>query len=184
MNKVYLATALCLALVASGCPKSGDGTRTLGEGDDVTNTSPPEHHHHDEGPHGGHILEFGDYHGEIAHKDGIVTVYILGDDAETAVPLEGATAVLKLKSGEETVDVALAASPQEGEAEGSSSAYASAEGGLPEGVKDIEDIEGSVEIKMGEKTLTATIEHDHDHAHDHDHDKDDDDHDHKDGDKD
>ncbi len=165
-NQVFFAAALCMTLIVSGCPKGSD-TRELGEGDDVTNTAPPEHHHHDEGPHGGHILEFGEYHGEITHKDGIVTVYILGGDAKTSVPLEGATAVLNLKSGDKTVEIALAASPEEGEAEGSSSKYASAAGALPEGVKDLEAIEGSVVITMGEKTLTAKVEHDHDHGHAH-----------------
>lgn len=170
----------------AGCPSGGDeDLRELGEADNVTNTDPVHEHHHDEGPHGGHILEFGDYHGEITHKDGIVTVYVLGDDAETAVPLEGASAVLNLKSGDETVEIALTASPEEGEAEGSSSRYTSAAGALPESVKDIEEVEGSVVLKVGDKSMTAEVEHEHDHDHDHDddhheHDHDDEDHKHDD----
>lgn len=165
---VSTAAVLGLSFTLTGCVGSEGEYRELGEGDNVTNTAPPEehHHHHDEGPHGGHILEFGDYHGEIVFADGTVSVYVLGDDAETAVPLENASAVLKLGSGDESKEIALAATPQEGEAEGSSSRYSAAAADLPEGIKDLEDITGSVLLTVGEKTLTAKVEHDHDH-HDH-----------------
>ncbi len=186
-SKFQLLTVLCLTLIMAGCPSGDEGLRELGDADDVTNTDPVDEHHHDVGPNGGHILEFGDYHGEITHKDGIVSVYVLGDDAKTAVPLEVAGAVLNLKSGEETVEISLTASPLDGEAEGTSSRFVTEAGAVPESVKDIEDIEGSVVLKVGDKSLTAEIEHDHDHDHDHGddhHDHDDDDHKHADDDKD
>jgi len=181
-SKIQFSMVLCLTLFVAGCPSGNEDLRELGETDNVVNTDPVEEHdhHHDEGPHGGHILEFGDYHGEITHKDGIVTVYVLGNDAETAVPLEVASAVLNLNSGEETVEIALTASPQDGETEGTSSRYVSAAGAVPESVKDVEDIEGSIVLTVGDKSMTAEIEHDHDHhEHDDDHDHeghDDDDH--------
>lgn len=187
-SRIQFSMVLCLGFVMAGCPSGGDEElRELGEADNVTNTDPVDEHDHDEGPHGGHILEFGDYHGEITHKDGIVTVYVLGGDAETAVPLEGASAVLNLKTGDETIEIALTASPQDGEAEGSSSRYVSAAGAVPESVKDVEEIEGSVVLKVGDKSMTAAIEHDHDdhdhdHGDDHDHDGDHHDHDHDDDD--
>ena len=155
-----LALLLAVAIGFAGC--QGEEYRELGDADDVTNTDPVDehHHHHDEGPHGGHILEFGEYHGEITYSDGTVSVYVLGDDAETSVPLENAIVTLMLGEGDAATKVELKADPQEGE-EGEQSSRYSASEGLPEGIDDIEKIEGSVELKVGEKSMTANIEHHH-----------------------
>ncbi|MEW4490576.1 hypothetical protein AB1L42_21000 [Thalassoglobus sp. JC818] len=160
----FLALGLMVAIHGCG---SDDGYRELGDVDDVVNTDPVHDHHHAEGPHGGHILEFGDYHGEIVYSDGLVSVYILGDDAETAVPLEAATSTLMLGEGDDVTVIELAANPLEGEAEGTTSRFTSAEGALPESVDDIEEITGQVEVKAGDKSMTAKVTHDHDHDHAH-----------------
>lgn len=154
-----------------GCSSGDDDFRTLDENDNVQNTDPPEAHahHHEAGPHGGHILEFGAYHGEITLADGIVTVYLLGDDAKTAVALENATATLVIESKENAVEVALAASPEEGEAAGSTSRFVSEAGAVPAEIDDIEKLHGHVKLTVGEETLTGEVSHDHDHGHDHDH---------------
>lgn len=168
--KIPTFLIICLSICFLGCVGSQDDFRELDETDNVTNTAPPEEHdhHHEEGPHGGHILEFGDYHAEIAFADGVVSLYPLSDDIKTAVPLEGTTVVLNLVVGEETKEIPLGADPQEGDAEGAASKFSSAAGSLPDSVKDIEDIVGSVVVTKGDDKLTAKIEHDHDHHH-HDH---------------
>lgn len=154
-----------LTLSAAGCAE-GDGVyRELNDHDNVTNTSPPEAHDHAEGPHGGHILEFGEYHGEVTFADGIATIYVLGDDAKTAVPLTGASAVLNVKVGEDILKVALTASPLEGEAGGSTSRFVSEHGGIPESIQDVEGLVGTVVLTMGEKKFTAKITHEHGHHH-------------------
>lgn len=153
----------CLLLVGCGGGNQEE-LRELGDADNVTNTDPVLEHHHESGPHGGHILELGAYHGEITYADGKVSVYILADDAETAVPLENAEVTLLAGEGESAVSVSLAADPQDGEENGQSSRYSASEG-LPDGLNDIEDVHGSVTVKVGEETYTAAIEHDHDHHH-------------------
>lgn len=164
MNRVLVLASLLLPLMW-GCVDNGGEYRELTEADDVENTH--EHHHHDhaEGPHGGHVLEFGKYHGEITMgKDRTVSVYVLGmEDMSKAIPVAG-TATLHLKVGEEEQAIELTAAPQEGEAEGESSRYTTTE--IPESIKDIEGIAGHVELKVGEETMKAEISHDH-HGHDH-----------------
>lgn len=166
-NNWLLMNSLCLVAMAVGCSSGDDEFRELGDNDNVTNTAPPEHHDHGAGPHGGHILEFGDYHGEIAFADGVISVYILGDDAETPVAVAEASAVVKLKIADKTEEVTLTASPQTGETDGKTSLFVSGEDGVPEAVKDIEDIHGSVVLTVGDKELIAEVTHDHGHGHDH-----------------
>ena len=162
-----LAIALSVPVMLCGCVDNSGDYQELTEADDVENTH-DDHHHHDHaaGPHGGHILEFGKYHGEITVSNETVSVYVLGDDAKTSVPVAG-TAVLHLKSGDKTIEVPLEAAPEEGEPEGESSRYQAGLDKLPEGIDDIEKIAGSVELKVGEETFTAEVSHDHGHAHDH-----------------
>ena len=179
---VFLACSLGL-LICSGCPtESGSSYRELGKTDDVTNVDPLDHHHHDHGPHGGHILEFGKWHGEVVMGDDrTVTVYILGGDAETAAPLADATAVLHLHVGGEETEVPLTASPQEGDPENQTSRFVASADVIPESIDDIEKLHGEVVLTVAGETVTGEITHDHDHDHDHGHDHGDhdDDHDHE-----
>jgi len=171
MKRIPLSICFALALSFSlvGCTGGDDSYKPLTEADDVENTHVDDHHHHDHasGPNGGHILEFGDYHGEITMgEDRVVSVYVLGDDAKTAVPVADGSVTLKLTVGEETQEIALTAAPLEGEADGQSSRFTAAADAIPESVKDIEGIAGSIDLKVGDKTHTAKVSHDH-HGHDH-----------------
>ncbi len=167
-----LAGLLIAAVGLAGCPQSSE-YRELTKKDDVTNTAPvDDHHHHDAGPHGGHILELGKYHGELTMDAGrAVTLYILGDDAKTAAPVKDATAVLHAHVGAEEKEVPLTAAPQDGETDGKTSRFTAAADAVPEAIKDIEDVKGEVILTIaGEKTV-AEIVHDHDHDHAHEHEK-------------
>ena len=154
-----LAVFLGGSLLA-GCGGGGSEYRELSDADDVTNTDPVKMHDHESGPHGGHILELGAYHGEIAYADGKVTIYILGEDAETPVPLKNAEVTVTIGERADAVDVMLVSDPEEGEESGTSSRYSASEG-IPEGIADVEDIHGSVTVKTDESVQTAKIEHEH-----------------------
>ena len=166
-ERILLSTALLGCGLMLGCPASNEYNAVPDTG--VANVD--EHaHHHDAGPHGGHILELGEYHGELAMgEDRIVSLYVLGEDAKSAVPVTGGTVTLHLEVGDNHVDVTLAPAPLEGEAEGASSRFSSTADAIPESIKDIEGIHGKVELKVGEKVSSAAISHDHGHGHGHDH---------------
>lgn len=166
LPKQMTCGTLSLALLLLvGCNRGGGGGyRELGQQDDVTNVDPHGHHHHDHGPHGGHIIELGNYHGEITMDESrTVTVYLLGDDAETAAPAANATLTLLLKVGEDELEIPLTSSPLEGEEDGLSSRYVAAADAIPESIDDIEEVQGSVRLTIGEETVTGKIEHDHHH---------------------
>lgn len=162
-----MVAAAGLAALLLGCPQAKEPYRELGAKDDVTNTAPAEHHDdHDEGPHGGHILELGKYHGELTMDQGrVVTLYILGGDVKTAVPLADASAVLHAHVGNEEKEIPLTAAPLEGETDGKTSRFTAAADAIPEAIKDIEDLKGEVVLTVGGEKTTAEITHDHDHDH-------------------
>jgi len=162
-----LAGTGMLALML-GCPSQGE-YRELGQEDDVTNTTAHEHHH-DHGPHGGHIVELGDYHGEVVMDDGrTVTLYILDGDAETAVPVANANAKLHAHAGGKEKEIELTAAPQEGETDGKTSRFTAAAELIPESIKDIEDLTGEVILVVEGKESIGEITHDHGHGHEHEH---------------
>jgi hypothetical protein len=153
--------ALCGLLMLVGC-NSDTGNYKQVTDKDAKETAPViDDHHHDHGPHGGHVLELGEYHGEIAlEADRKLTLYVLDGDVKNAVPLAETTAVANLKIGTEMQKVELKALPLEGEADGKSSRFQSAEP-LPESVKDIEDLTGDVTLTVAGKGVTGPIEHHH-----------------------
>lgn len=169
-TRTALLVGACTLPLMMGCPPKGEAYREMGAKDDVKNTTADDHHHHDAGPHGGHIIELGDYHGEVVlDKDRVLTLYILGDDAATAAPVADATAKLNAKVGADKKEIALTAAPQEGEADGKTSRFTAAADALPAEIIDIEDLQGDVILIIAGKETTAPIAHDHDHDHDHEH---------------
>lgn len=128
-----------------------------------------EEHHHEEGPHGGHIIDLGDheYRAELTmdEQSRQVTVYLLEHDTDDPVAIEAESITLNLRAGDQPTQVTLSATPQEGEAEGKSSRFQAPGDQIPEQIKDIEELEGELSVKIGEKSYTGEIEHDHDHDH-------------------
>lgn len=161
--KLTASAAICCGLLW-GCVGESDNYSTLKPEEHVENEDGHEHHAH--GPHGGHILELGDQHAELAMgADRVVSVYLLGDDAQTATPvaIEGTSAHLHLHIGDKEQEVELTAAPLEGEAEGQTSRFVSTAEAVPAAIADIEGIEGEVFVKIGETEKTAEIGHDHGH---------------------
>ena len=96
-------SSLCLILLAGfftlGCGES----QSLPEGNTVVMDGPPPdtvdaHQHPQTGPHQGSIIDLGggEYHAELLHDSNSVTVYILGKDASTLVPIESSEILVNL----------------------------------------------------------------------------------------
>ena len=185
---IRLATLLFawmpLAFLAVGCGSGDDELRTFGEADDVENTDPPEvHQHATHGPHDGHLVELGgeDYHAEVVfdHDSRELTVYLLGSDAETAMPVSTETVTLNLQVDNAPASVELASAPLDGEADGSSRFTASGDA-VPEAIHDDEDLHGWVVVEIDGTQHRGEIAHDRAHGDEHDHeDGHDDDHAHE-----
>lgn len=165
IRRVLVLGTMALPLML-GCPQGG-GHREFSDADNVTNTDPHDHHH-EHGPNGGHILELGEYHGEIAITDGrVLTLFVLGEDAKTPVPVADATAKVLLKVGEETKEIPLEAAPLEGETDGKTSRFTAAADALPAEIVDIEGVNGEVVLIVAGKEHKASASHDHHHDHAH-----------------
>lgn len=169
LSRRTLGLVLTGGLLLAGCenasqPKPVTPSTPVSKGDDH------DHHDHDHGhgPNDGHIIELGEYHGEVAMaKSREISIYILGGDAKTAVPLEGATVKLVLKAEEKDVTLDAKSTPKDGETAEKSSRYVVAADAVPAKIEDIEDVVGKVELTVGGKTTTGAIEHHHDHDHEH-----------------
>jgi len=134
-------------------------------------------HEHSAGPHGGDILELGEYHGELVHDDaaGTVTVYILDGAAAETVPIDGKEAVINITREGLGKQFTLAASPLEGEPEGWSSRFVSTEAELAKEL-DGEGTAAVFAVSINGEQHRAMVEHKHDHDHGHGHDHGDADH--------
>ena len=173
-HRLLISTGSVLAwlglAVFSGCSPQGE-TRNFSAGDNVTNTEP--HAHHEHGPHGGHIVELGgeEYHAEITldPQSRKLTVYLLGKDVKTPLPVDAASLAVRLVIGGEKQEIVLSPTPQAGDGEGLSSVFAMAEGAVPESIHDAEDLQGEVVVSIGGKQYRGDITHDHGHDHGHAH---------------
>lgn len=159
-----LLMGLCLVFPwLSGCGGS-QPVRTFSSQDDVQHA---DDHAHDHGPHGGHVVELGgeDYHAEVVFDAASrkLTVYLLGSDVKSALPVESESLSVRLKVGEETQEIVLTATPQEGEGDGKASRFTLVEGSLPESIKDAEDLHGEVVVSFGGTQYRGEITHDHHH---------------------
>jgi hypothetical protein len=103
-------------------------------------------HEHGAGPHGGTVIEWGGgaYHLEfvVDHDGKSATAYILGGDAETPAPIKAE--VLTLALVEPATEVALAAQPLEGEAEGAASRFT----GTDEALGGVREFAGSITAEV------------------------------------
>jgi hypothetical protein len=114
-------------LALAGCNSGTGDYKQVTDKDTKETPAVIDDHHHDHGPHGGHVLELGEHHGEIAlEADRKLTLYVLDGDVKNAVPLAETTALANLKIGTEMQKIDLKALPLDGEADGKSSRYQSA----------------------------------------------------------
>jgi len=123
MKRVLLLLVATMFLPLIGCGKNEQGKPQAGV-DPATAVGDDDHHHGDP-PHGGLIADWGGgaYHVEftVDHDAQSATVYILGDDAHTQVPVRADKLLLTVN--EPQFEVELVADPQSGEPEGSASQF-------------------------------------------------------------
>ena len=160
MNRVFY---LLMFVALAGCGSPAANAPVAEEGHD-------HDHDHAAGPHGGTILELGEYHGELVHDDvaGTVTVYILDGAATANVPVDAKEATINITREGLAKQFPLAATPVEGEAEGKTSRFVSSDKELATEL-DNEAAAAVFVVSIGEQQFRGMVEHAHEHEHDHDH---------------
>lgn len=133
---------LALPLVGCGAnPETGDNQSNPASEQHADDHS-HEAHGHGAGPHDGTLADWGGgkYHVEftVDHDKQEATVYILGGDEKTAVPIQASEIQLSIK--DPAMQVTLAAAPQDGDPEGSSSRFV----GNHEGLGTVQEYEGTI----------------------------------------
>ncbi len=150
---------LLVLVAAVGC--SSTPTTAKKEKDNVVKSN--GHHEHGEGPHGGVIFDLGKYHAEFKpdHGKKEATLYILGDDEKTAVPiavdkLELSVKETKAENGKvvPAFTVELKASPQKDDPSGKSSRFV----GQHDSFANEADFAGTVVGKVDGKPIDGSFE--------------------------
>jgi hypothetical protein len=128
MRTLSLSTGFGLVAMTllglAGCGKSRPAAPAAGQ-------AAAHSHHHDHGsafgPHAGTIipLDIEEYHGELTHDAAShrVGVYVLGEDAATAAPIEAASVTIDVSVDDKATHYTLPAVAQPGEAAGKSSYF-------------------------------------------------------------
>jgi len=158
----FMYLMMLLALVGCGSPAAN---APLAE-----DAHEHEHEHAAAGPHGGAIIELGEYHGELVHDDaaGTVTVYVLDGAAKANVPVDSKEASINITREGLGKQFALASSPVEGEADGKSSRFVSSDAELATEL-DNPAAAAVFVVTIGGQQFRGMVEHAHEHDHDHDH---------------
>ncbi|APZ92768.1 hypothetical protein [Fuerstiella marisgermanici] len=175
VSLLLLPMALCIA----GCADTADDNSAPvtdlppATVDDHDGHDHGTHDHPSEGPHHGELVELGDdqYHGEVVHNEetGGVTVYILDGSATKQVAIDAADVRINVKHGDKPEQFKLAAKPDDGDEDGKSSRFASANKELGT-LLDADGAAPQLVVKIDGKSYRGSISHSHDHeGHDHAH---------------
>ncbi len=126
---LYSSLLMTLALGCGEAEKPGPAKPPAATSTSAKDAHDHDHSHghdgHEPGPHQGTLADWGGgkYHVEftVDHDKQEATVYILGDDEKSAVPIKASTILLSIKSPKFQIE--LAAAPLDGEAEGTASRF-------------------------------------------------------------
>ena len=169
-----LSAAVMLGLSGlAGCggDKGGD-YRTFDKAKDAAHDAEHGHTHshdhgHEQGPHKGELIELGDeeFHAEVVFDEANnkVTLYLLGPDAKTAVPVEAKELSLELPGKDAPIGYGLTAGPLEGDGEGKSSRFEITSEALFEAFHHDPKTVGKFKVTLGGKEFTGEIKHSHEH---------------------
>ena len=142
--------------------------------------APPGEHDHDhptEGPHRGTLIELGkeDYHAELVHDEAAdaITIHVLDSSATKAVPITAKQLTLNMRIDDKPRQFALVPRPQDGEATGSASAFATTDKELCRALHT-PHASGRLNVEIGGKIYVGKVRghthnHDHKHVHERDH---------------
>jgi hypothetical protein len=159
---------LVLAIVCGGCKPAADETADANANSDapiIMDELPPimddSTGHPDHGPHGGELVELGkeDFHAELIHGDGGVSLYVLDGSATETVAIAAEKLVVSLKRFGKVASFDLAANPDANDPAGKISRFSSADPKLHAWLDA--DAEGVVTVQIEGKSYTGRIAHDH-----------------------
>lgn len=135
--------------------------------DDHSEDAHPSH-----GPHEGDLIELGDeeYHAEVVHNhdNDSVTIYILDSAIKNAVAIESKEIVVNLQHDGKGEQFKLAASPEQADAEGTSSRFVSTDKEFAEEL-DHNHGDATLVVTIKGKQYRGKINHDHAGHEGHDH---------------
>lgn len=160
-----IVSLLVGAMLVAGCqptPPAASATKPVIKSAAATKPTTMHDHSHDVGPHKGTIFDFGKYHAEftVDHAKQEVTVYVLGDDMDTPVPVVAEKLSLTIKEPAFTVD--LKPSPDAKDPAGKSSRFT----GKHEKFGKEQEFAGTVAGSVDGKPASGDFkEEDHDHDH-------------------
>ena len=177
--KTYAISFGWVVAVAAAFSLAGCNNQPAGETGDVGDTPPDtvaadgghddhEGHGHDHsaaGPHGGDLVELGEeeYHAEVVHEGGGVTVYMLDGSAKNASPVDAAEVMINLVHDGKPEQFVLQASPDSGDPQGKASRFVSDDAEL---AQDLDaGVEARLMVNVGGTPYNGQISHDHGHDH-------------------
>lgn len=176
VSLIAMLTAACLVGCKPGTDPAENGS--VPETSSTAGHTEEEHDHPTEGPHGGELIELGDdeYHAELIHPAGhddeaegedeaeeeVVTIYILDGSAKETVAIEAAEVTINMTHDGEPEQFKLAASPDEGDAKGTSSRFVSSDAVLLERMHGAH-IEFRLVVEIEGKSYNGEFHHHHDH---------------------
>lgn len=165
-NFVFAVLACCLVVCLSGC---GGTQPPAPAGGSAATDSHGEHPHPERGPHQGDLIELGDeeYHAELIHDDATKTViiYLLGQDAKTAVSIPDPQIDLNLAVEGKPLQVKLAAAPQEGDPAGEASKFTVVDEAALTAL-DAPKTTGRLNVSIAGKAYSGSLSHEaHGHKH-------------------
>ena len=154
---------LCLttAILFSGCAETSSSGTSYEDAE--TAETPAGHGHHHEGPHGGHVLEVDGnhkYHCEMTFdaETRDVTVYLLGGDLKTPVPVAADDVEFEIEEGDDEEHIAMTSEPLEGE-EGVSSVFKVPGSKIPESAKSLNDFHWHMHVTIDSEEYNVAMGH-------------------------
>ncbi len=161
----------CSLSIAIGCNTANEPVAPSGE---AAHSHDDGHHHEDahqhatEGPHHGDLVELGDeeYHAEVVHDEGSMTVYILDGTAKKNVAIDAKEITVNVAHEGTVEQFKLQAVPAEGDAEGKSSQFVLKDVELAKDL-DREDVTIKLAIMIDGKMFSAPVVHHHGDHHEH-----------------
>ncbi|MFG0336278.1 MAG: hypothetical protein ACF8TS_23210 [Maioricimonas sp. JB049] len=173
VSKAGLGACLAAwALMAAGCGGTApqEPAPSAGAGDPHAHDDHAHgegHAHPSVGPHHGDLVELGneEYHGEVLHDDdGLVTIYILGGDAKTIVPIDTAELTINVSHDGKPEQFTLVEAPAPDDPEGKSSRFVI---NSPDLVQHLENgTKAKMTVMIEGRSYTGAVVHSH-HGHAH-----------------
>jgi hypothetical protein len=165
---LFVASIAVGPLMIVGC-SSGDGDYQEVKPADIPVSDPhaSAHNHPSEGPHHGILVELGaeEFHAEIvlpdASENAALTVYVLDSAAKEVVAIDSTEITINLSHDGNAEQFKLAASPDDGDADGKASRFSSSDAELVSHFRS-DAVHGQLVLTINGTSYRGEIDH---HAH-------------------